>query len=99
MFDAFPVISTQTLGDRTPIQAMADYIDNNSCHIDQTADVIDEVDILGTYTTMQEHQNDEIIASPSIDVSAGAACDHLRRAGEHCFYCFTLYCGAGYRLS
>lgn len=59
---------------RMPVQTMADYIDNNSCHIDQTADVIDEVDILGTYTTMQEHQNDEIIASSSIDVSV-RACD------------------------
>lgn len=56
---------------------MADYIDNNSCHIDQTAaatvavaDVIDEVDILSTYTTLQDHQNDEIIISSSFEVSA-----------------------------
>lgn len=51
---------------------MADYIDN-SCHIDDTTDVIDEVDILSTYTAIQEHQSDEIIISSSIVVSARVA--------------------------
>lgn len=50
------------------IWSMADYIDN-SCHIDQTTNVIDEVDILGTYATIQNHQNDEISTSSTILVS------------------------------
>lgn len=53
-------------------RTMADYIDDN-CHIDQTTDGIAEVDILATYTTIQHHQNDEIITSSSINVSACAA--------------------------
>lgn len=51
---------------------MADYIDDH-CHIEQTTDGIAEVDILATYTTIQGHQNDEIITSSSINVSAYAA--------------------------
>lgn len=76
VFDAFRVTSQYIrrliLCARVPSRGMADYIDN-SCHIDQTADGIDEVDILTTYTTIQDHQNDGMTTSSLIDVSVGTA--------------------------